>query len=108
MLNAPLKGTVEMLFEHNLEKLVSEDFDSNEAEEDMLLRRVKKMDTVADKLENGKEIQRMILLGSEEQIHNAYLVLYHSKQKYKSNIFKKWICTAGGVLLGVLLSPILI
>jgi patatin-like phospholipase/acyl hydrolase len=51
----------------------------------------------------------LVLLSNEQQLNRAYTILYHERQKYRRNIFKKWICLAIGLTIGLLLSfPMLI
>lgn len=66
------------------------------------------MDKVANQLEGGQDIQRLILTNNEDQLNKAYMILFKDKQKMKRNKFKKWVCLAVGILIGGILAPLMI
>ena len=74
--------------------------------ENTLLEDVKKRDVHANRLKNGKEIQRMILTNTEDQVELAFQILHEDIRVYKQNFFKSYVCTLGGVAIGFIVAPI--
>ena len=70
-----------------------------------LMQSVKHKDEVANLVENGQAVQRMILSNDEEEIDKAFYILHDNKRKYRSNMFKMWIYTIVGVILGSIIAP---
>lgn len=70
-----------------------------------LMQHVKHKDEVANLVENGQEVQRMILSNDEEEIEKAFYILHDNQRKYRSNMFKMWMYTVVGVLFGSIVAP---
>ena len=70
-----------------------------------LIEDVKQRDEYAKILENGTEVQRLILSNNENQIEKAFYLLHDAKRKYKKNMFKMWIYTIVGVIVGSIVAP---
>lgn len=69
------------------------------------MQTVRHKDQAANLVENGQEVQRMILSNDEEEIDKAFYILHDNKRKYRSNMFKMWIYTIVGVILGSIIAP---
>ena len=61
-----------------------------------------------DLLENGEDIQKLVLLNNEEQLFKANQLLHDEKMKYRKNGFKIWVWFATGIFAGIIFSPLVI
>lgn len=70
------------------------------------MKSVRETDKIANKLKNGKEVQRMVLMNDSKEIEKAFVILNNEMRQYKKDYFKMWLMVFLGIVIGLVLSPL--